>query len=80
MGKGLTKDRPLPEDGGKDIEEYNRELAQLGNPSWLNVPWLFSECYLYRYVPPSRSTCSAGKGRMGRGGGREAQQGKTGAN
>ena len=43
--------RPLEDDGGKDIAEYNKELEQRGNPSWLNVEWLFSECYLYRYFP-----------------------------
>ncbi|KAF2811561.1 DUF89 domain-containing protein [Mytilinidion resinicola] len=39
---------PLPDDGFSDIEGYNKELAALGNPTWFNVPWLFSECYLYR--------------------------------
>ena len=42
--------RPLEDDGGSDIEEYNRELAALGETTWLHAPWLFSECYLYRYV------------------------------
>lgn len=46
-----THDRPLEplrEDGGKDIISYNEELSTLTQPSWFNVPWLFSECYLYR--------------------------------
>jgi hypothetical protein len=42
--------RPLPDDGQKDVEGYNKELEALGPPSWLSVPWLFSECYLYRQV------------------------------
>jgi len=43
-------ERPLPDDGGSDIAGYNKELEQLGNPKWFSVPWLFSECYLYRSV------------------------------
>lgn len=44
---------PLEDDGGKDIEGYNKELEQRGYPSWLNTEWLFSECYLYRCdIPP----------------------------
>ncbi|KZF22566.1 DUF89 domain protein [Xylona heveae TC161] len=39
---------PLPEDGQPDIADYNKELEQLGEAKWFNVPWLFSECYLYR--------------------------------
>ncbi|KAF2490643.1 DUF89-domain-containing protein [Lophium mytilinum] len=39
---------PLPDDGYSDIVSYNKELAALENPTWFNVPWLFSECYLYR--------------------------------
>ncbi|KAL1302482.1 hypothetical protein AAFC00_002873 [Neodothiora populina] len=39
---------PLPDDGQPDIAGYNRELEQLGNPKWFGVPWLYSECYLYR--------------------------------
>jgi len=41
--------RPLENDGAKDIDSYNEELASLENPNWFNVPWLFAECYLYRY-------------------------------
>ena len=39
---------PLPNDGGSDIDGYNKEIEQRGNPTWHNVTWLFSECYLYR--------------------------------
>jgi damage-control phosphatase, subfamily III len=45
-GRQLT---PLPDDGLPDVDGYNRELVERGNPQWLDVPWLFSECYLYRY-------------------------------
>lgn len=40
---------PLLDDGQPDIEGYNKELEKLGYPSWFNIPWLFAECYLYRY-------------------------------
>jgi hypothetical protein len=41
--------RPLEDDGQPDIAEYNKQLKALGNPKWFNVPWLYAECYLYRY-------------------------------
>jgi len=40
---------PLPEDSEGDIAGYNKELEALGNPKWHSVPWLYAECYLYRY-------------------------------
>ena len=52
----LMKFRPLEDDGGKDIEGYNKELEQRGYPSWLDTEWLFSECYLYRYVVPTHTS------------------------
>lgn len=48
-----THDRslePLEDDGGSDILGYNEELETLVAPSWFNVPWLYSECYLYRSI------------------------------
>lgn len=41
---------PIPDDGESDVATYNDELAARGNPQWHNVPWLYSECYLYRYA------------------------------
>lgn len=47
--------RPLVEDGFSDeTAAYNKELEQLGNPTWFQVPWLFAECYMYRYVADSQ--------------------------
>ncbi|KAI1102546.1 DUF89-domain-containing protein [Jackrogersella minutella] len=46
---------PIRDDGGADIALYNRELEQLGTPSWFNIPWLFCECYLYRRLNTSFS-------------------------
>ena len=40
---------PLLDDGEADIKGYNDELAALASPTWFNVPWLYAECYLYRY-------------------------------
>jgi len=42
---------PIPDDGQPDVKGYNEELQQLGTTTWHHVPWLYSECYLYRYVP-----------------------------
>jgi uncharacterized protein with ATP-grasp and redox domains len=39
---------PIEDDGASDVAAYNAELQQLGNPRWFEVPWLYSECYLYR--------------------------------
>lgn len=40
---------PIPDDGFSDeVAAYNKELEQRGNPTWMNVEWLYSECYLYR--------------------------------
>jgi damage-control phosphatase, subfamily III len=41
--------RPLQDDGYPDIVGYNKELAERKDVTWLSCPWLFSECYLYRY-------------------------------
>ncbi|KAH3940679.1 sugar phosphate phosphatase [Parastagonospora nodorum] len=41
---------PIPDDGEKDVEAYNKELAARGSPKWHSVPWLYSECYLYRRI------------------------------
>ncbi|KAK1240505.1 hypothetical protein MKX07_004533 [Trichoderma sp. CBMAI-0711] len=42
---------PLPDDGfSEEVAAYNKELEQLGNPSWFQVPWLFAECYMYRRI------------------------------
>ncbi|KAI1653980.1 DUF89-domain-containing protein [Daldinia decipiens] len=46
---------PIRDDGAADVAIYNRELEQLGTPSWFNIPWLFSECYLYRRLNTSFS-------------------------
>ncbi|KAG5938160.1 hypothetical protein E4U59_003974 [Claviceps monticola] len=40
---------PIVDDGfPEEIARYNKEIQDLGNPTWFNVPWLFSECYMYR--------------------------------
>ncbi|KAK5660183.1 hypothetical protein OQA88_13653 [Cercophora sp. LCS_1] len=41
---------PIDDDGYPDVAIYNKELEQLGNPTWLNVSWLYCECYLFRRI------------------------------
>jgi hypothetical protein len=41
--------RPLQDDGKPDVQEWNNQLAAIGECSWVNCPWLFGECYMYRY-------------------------------
>ncbi|KAH8879566.1 DUF89-domain-containing protein [Thozetella sp. PMI_491] len=46
---------PIRDDGKPDVALYNKELEQLGNPTWLKVPWLYTECYLFRRINTSFS-------------------------
>ncbi|CCF45537.1 hypothetical protein CH063_03632 [Colletotrichum higginsianum] len=41
---------PIDDDGYPDVSIYNEELKKLGSPTWLNVPWLYCECYLFRRI------------------------------
>ncbi|KAJ5175185.1 uncharacterized protein N7482_001062 [Penicillium canariense] len=47
QNKALT---PLQDDGKPDIQEWNKQLAAIGGCSWINCPWLFGECYMYRRI------------------------------
>ena len=49
---------PIPDDGFPDVKLYNDELEARGPPTWHNVEWLFSECYLYRRIATLFSTAS----------------------
>lgn len=46
-GTGLE---PIPDDRGGDVADFNAELELLGPITWHNSPWLYNECYMYRYV------------------------------
>lgn len=54
----LIERRPLEDDGQPDIEGYNKELEALGSPKWFDVPWLYAECYLYRYFMGLEECCA----------------------
>ncbi|KAB5550889.1 putative UPF0364 protein [Coniochaeta sp. 2T2.1] len=41
---------PINDDGHPDVAIYNSELEKLGKPTWLNTPWLYTECYLFRRI------------------------------
>jgi hypothetical protein len=45
---------PIPDDGERDVQAYNAELAARGSPKWHSVAWLYAECYLYRYADHMR--------------------------
>ena len=45
--------RPIPDDKQPNLKVYNEELRRLYRPTWRNISWLYSECYLYRYTFPS---------------------------
>ena len=42
--------RPIPDDKEPNVFVYNEELRRMHQPTWRNVSWLYSECYLYRYA------------------------------
>ncbi len=45
----LSHTRPIMDDQQPNISCYNDELRDMRRPTWYNVSWLYSECYLYRY-------------------------------
>ncbi|KAF4414589.1 DUF89 domain [Fusarium acutatum] len=53
---------PLEDDGSADIASYNELLLNMGELTWLNCPWLYGECYLYRRVQLLFSRSSSWKG------------------
>ncbi|KAF5570435.1 DUF89 domain-containing protein [Fusarium pseudoanthophilum] len=54
--------RPLEEDGSADVASYNQLLVNMGVLTWLDCPWLYGECYLYRRVQLLFSMSSSWKG------------------
>jgi len=45
----LANCRPIPDDGGGNLNCYNDELAATPEEEkkWFTMNWLFAECYLY---------------------------------
>ena len=41
---------PIPRDGRPDIEAYDEEFKTLKDLRWLAAPWLYTECYMYRFI------------------------------
>ena len=41
---------PIPRDGRPDIEAYDEEFKTLKDLKWLAAPWLYTECYMYRFM------------------------------
>ena len=41
---------PIPSDGRPDIGPYNQEFETLKDRRWQTVPWLYTECYMYRLI------------------------------
>jgi Damage-control phosphatase ARMT1-like domain len=44
---------PIVDDRQPNLLTFNEELRRMNRPTWRNVSWLYSECYLYRYSPLS---------------------------
>eukprot|EP00903_Cladosiphon_okamuranus_P013637 g12701.t1 len=47
---GTSKLRPIAEDGGPEVAEWNKIMEPYLGLSWLDTPWLYSEFYAYRRV------------------------------
>ena len=41
---------PIPRDGRPDIEAYDEEFKTLKDLRWQAAPWLYTECYMYRFI------------------------------
>ena len=41
---------PIPRDGRPDIEVYDAEFKTFKDLRWLAAPWLYTECYMYRFI------------------------------
>lgn len=55
--------RPIAEDGGPEVDEWNKIMEPYLGVSWLDTPWLYSEFYAYRRVVEAFSFFKTGKGR-----------------
>ncbi|CAN0409628.1 unnamed protein product, partial [Ectocarpus sp. 12 AP-2014] len=60
---GDSKLRPISEDGGPEVAEWNKVMGPFLGMSWLDTPWLYSEFYAYRRVVEAFSFFKTGKER-----------------
>ncbi|CAM9402785.1 unnamed protein product [Scytosiphon promiscuus] len=58
---GDSKLRPIEEDGGPEVSEWNKIMEPYLGQSWLDTPWLYSEFYAYRRVVEAFSFFKTGK-------------------
>lgn len=47
-----TDFRLILDDKLPNVMVYNEELRRMNRPTWRNVSWLYSECYLYTSATP----------------------------
>lgn len=57
--------RPISEDGGPELAEWNKVMEPFLGMSWLDTPWLYSEFYAYRRVVEAFSFFKTGEERVG---------------
>ncbi|CAN0079148.1 unnamed protein product, partial [Ectocarpus sp. 12 AP-2014] len=53
--------RPISEDGGPEVAEWNKVMGPFLGMSWLDTPWLYSEFYAYRRVVEAFSFFKTGE-------------------
>lgn len=56
-----TKLRPISEDGGPEVEEWNKIMEPYLGMNWLDTPWLYAEFYAYRRLMEAFSFFKTGE-------------------
>ncbi|CAM9401314.1 unnamed protein product [Chrysoparadoxa australica] len=55
-----SKLRPIAQDGGPEVEEWNTIMAPYLGMNWLDAPWLYTEFYVYRRLMEAFSFFTTG--------------------
>lgn len=56
-----TQLRPISEDGGPEVSEWNEIMEPYLGMNWLDTPWLYAEFYAYRRLMEAFSFFKTGK-------------------
>lgn len=59
--KPKKKLRPISEDGGPEVAEWNKIMEPYLGMNWLDTPWLYAEFYAYRRLMEAFSFFKTGE-------------------